>query len=350
MDMKDLRIGYVPYSMNLEGPGDRRRFCFYTKKRNIQFEVASPDKDYDLLYVTSLADLSFWATYDKGNAKIVFEVIDSYLSVNKSDWKGQLRGLAKFVTRQSRYLQLDYRKAIQAMCQRADAVVCSTEEQKKDISEFCKNVHIILDVHSSVASHVKTDYSAGDVFNFVWEGLPFNVSSSFNEIREVLEYLQSKYKIALHLVTDLEYGKYMNKYGKQRTAELAKKIFPNTYIYEWNEQMCSTIITACDLALIPLPLDDTFLAGKPENKLLLLWRMGMPTVVSATPAYKRAMERSGLQMACRTQQDWQETLERYILDEAARREAGQNGKNFAESNYSEERILKLWDNLFESVL
>lgn len=349
MDMKGLRVGYTPYSMKLDKPGDKRRFCFYAQKRNIQFEIADPDKSYDLVFVNYSGDLSVWSNYRKGNAKLIFEIIDSYLAIPKTDLKGQLRGLAKFVNRQSRYLQLDYWKAIQSMCQRADAVVCSTEEQKKDIMEFCQNVHIILDVHSSVASRVKTDYSAGDVFNFVWEGLPGNVSS-LNEIGEVLEHLQSKYKIALHLVTDLEYGQFMQKYWKKRTADVGRKIFSNTYLYEWNEQTCSAIITACDLALIPIPLDDRMMSGKPENKLLLFWRMGMPTVVSTTPAYERAMERSGLHMACRTQQEWQETLERYIIDESARREAGQRGKTFAESHYSEDQILKLWDSLFESVL
>ncbi|MBU4220130.1 MAG: hypothetical protein KKA10_00645 [Euryarchaeota archaeon] len=349
MDMNGLRIGYVPYSDKLDQPGDRRRFCYYANKRNIAFEIAKPSESYDLVVVTESGDLSVWSDYHKGNAKIIYDFIDSYLAIPRWDAKGLLRGLAKYVAGQSKYLRLDHWKTLQVMCRRADAVICSTEEQKQDILQFCQNVHIILDIHSTVMRVVKTDYSAGDVFNLVWEGLPHNIQS-FYEIKDVLESLKRKYKIALHIVTDLEYGQYLGKYPKLHTANIASKLFDDVYLYEWNEQICSAIISACDMGLIPIPLDNPLASGKPENKLLLFWRMGMPTVVSATPAYSRAMHRCGLPMACRTQQEWQETLERYIVDESARRDAGQRGKAFAEYYYSEEKILAQWDNLIASVL
>ena len=57
---------------------------------------------------------------------------------------------------------------------------------------------------------VKTDYSVGDTFNFVWEGLPGHLKLAF-EIREVLQSLGARYNIALHVVTNLQYGKYMEK-------------------------------------------------------------------------------------------------------------------------------------------
>ena len=132
-------------------------------------------------------------------------------------------------------------------------------------------------------------------------------------------------------------------------GDITKKLFNDTYLYEWNEQLCSTIISACDMALIPIALDDPFSSGKPENKLFLFWRLGMPAVVSATPAYERAMAQSGLAMACRTQQEWLATLERYIVDKSARRDAGLRGTAFIDNYYSEEKILASWDKLFESV-
>ncbi|MBW2168387.1 MAG: hypothetical protein JRG69_03840 [Deltaproteobacteria bacterium] len=235
------------------------------------------------------------------------------------------------------------------MCQRADAVICTTEEQKHASLEFCENVHIILDIHGNVVNVCKTDYSSGDVFNFVWEGLPQNLRS-FYEIRNALEHLKTRHKIAFHIVTDLEYGQHMGKYRRRYTADITRKLFDKVYLYEWNEKFCSTIISACDMALIPMALDDPFALGKPENKLLLFWRMGMPTVVSATPSHIRAMHRSGLSMACRTQEDWQKTLVKYVEDESARQDAGQCGKTFTEQYYSEEKILGQWDALMESVL
>lgn len=349
MDLSQLRIGYVPYSDKLDQAGDRRRFCYYVRHKKIKFEIAKPSEAYDLVVVTERGDLSVWSDYHKGNAKVIYDVIDAYLSIPKTDPKGFFRGLAKYVTGQSRYLRLDHWKAIQTMCQRSDAVICNTDELKRVVLPFCKNVHLILDIHDMFIRDVKTDYSAGEIFNFVWEGFPQNVQFFF-EIQDVLEYLKTKHKIALHVVTLLRYGQYMDKYRKRNTADITRKLFDRTYLYEWNELLCSKIITACDMALIPIPLNDPFALGKSENKLILFWRMGMPTVVSATPAYSRAMSQAGLSMACWTSQEWKETLERYMSDISARRDAGQRGKAFAEDHYHAENILAQWDHLFESVL
>ncbi|KHD05768.1 hypothetical protein PN36_08980 [Candidatus Thiomargarita nelsonii] len=351
MNFQELRIGYVPVSNNFKQPTDRRRFCHYASKRNISFEIAKPSESYDVVIVTQVGDLSLWRDYNKG--KVIFDFIDSYLAIPKNNPKGLLRGLGKYAVGQSRYLQLNYWKALESMCQRADAVICITEEQKQDISKFCQNVHIIFDIHTNVVRHVKTDYSSSKVFNFVWEGLPENLHL-FSEIQGVLKYLKSKYQIALHIVTDLEFYQFFRKYRKRHTTDIAHKLFDNlfdnVYLYGWNEQLCSNIITACDMALIPIDLNNPLASGKPETKLMLFWRMGVPAVVSATPVYTRTMQRCGLSMACRTQQEWQETLERYIIDMSARQDAGQRGKTFAENYYSEEKILAQWDSLIASVL
>ena len=348
MDLERLKIGYVPYGKSLIAPGNRRRFWYYAQQRNIRYEIADPTQDYDIVFVTCLTDLYPWINYPK-KCKIVFELIDSYLAIPRSDIKGKLKGFVRYITRKDKHLQLNYWKTLESMCHRADAVVCSTEEQRKDISKHCHNIHIILDVHSSVAQTVKSSYIAGDVFNLVWEGLPVNVQS-LTQLSEVLENLKDRYKLALHLITDLQYGQYMNRYWMRNTKAIAKQIFDHVYLYEWNEQLCSKIITSCDLAVIPLPINDPLASGKPENKLLLFWRMGMPTLVSATPAYKRAMDKAGLSMTCQDQEDWQNNLIRFIESKVEREKAGQKGKACAESHYSEEKILRQWDNLFTSIL
>ena len=94
-------------------------------------------------------------------------------------------------------------------------------------------------------------------------------------------------------MTDLKYGQYMGKYWVKPTAPLAKKIFDNSYVHEWDGKGFAATVCAYDLAIIPLPLnkrfglDNSLAIRKPENKLFLLWRMGMPTVVSATPCLSK---------------------------------------------------------------
>lgn len=349
---RDLRIGYVPFEPTFNYPGDRRRFCFYARQRGLDFEIADPRKDYDVVVVSPGGDISVWQRY-RGKAKIIYQQIDSYLAAGNRDWKSVLRGTAKFAMRQNRHLLLDYAEGIRKMCRRADAVICTTAEQIEDIRPLCPNVRIILDFHATVAAKVKQDYAAGDVFNFVWEGLA-GISQYFSQIRRVLEEIKRRRRIAVHLVTDLEYGQYLHgKVGKRYTTDLARRTFGSldgVYLYAWNEQTAATIMTACDLALIPIDLRDPLACGKPENKLLIFWRMAIPAIVSATPAYARVMRDSGVHMACRTPQDWAQMLERYMDDEGARRAAGQRGKQYAEQHYSVEKMLSQWDEVFASVL
>jgi hypothetical protein len=350
VDLRDMRIGYVPCSESLELPGDRRRFCYYARKRNLVFEIARPTETYDVAVVTAVGDISVWRNYRRGNAKIVYDQVDAYLATPALTIKGIFRGVAKFAVRQNRHLLLNYSTGIKEMCHRADAVICSTVEQERDIHPYCRNVHVILDFQGSSIRSSKKDYSAGEVFSFVWEGLPGNMRF-LSEIRNVLLELLRKRKIAIHVITDLRYGKYLNgQFGQRRTEEEAAKIFDRIHLYAWNEQTFSAISTACDLALIPIPLQDPVCAGKPENKLLFFWRLGMPAIVSATPAHTRVMQQCGLPMACQTAQDWRATLDRYVFDEQARREAGQRGKAFAERHHGEERMLAQWDEVFHSIL
>jgi len=345
-NLPTVRIGYVPISKTLDGPGDRRRFVYYAQKRGIEFEIADPKKEYDIVILSQRADISVWSRYS--NAKLVYDLIDSYFAIPRTDFKGQMRGLFKYLSRQSRYLQLDHWKAIGTMCARADAVVCSTEEQRKDILKYCPNVHLILDAHMGVTRKVKTSYIASQPFRLVWEGLPSSLGSLKN-LRPVLNSLRARHPIEVHVVTDPEYYRYMGKYGKTNTMNEVRRILPNAHFHEWRESNLADIACSCDLAVIPLSLDDPFAAGKPENKLLLFWRLGMPVVTAASPAYVRSMQAAGLNLTSKTDSEWLEKLDWLLSDEDARRLVGTMGRDYTEREFSESALLNRWDKLFESL-
>jgi len=349
MDLTNLSIGYLSYSQNYEHPGDKRRFVYYAKNKNLSFEIADPSKKYDVLILTQNADLSIWSNYDIGGAKIVYDLIDSYLLIPQNEFKGNLRGLAKFVAGKSKYLKLNHWKAIEAMCMRADAVICSTQEQSFRIKPFCNNVHQILDVHNTVSTKVKTEYQSGNIFNIVWEGLPGNLYA-FNIFREVFLELEKKHEIALHFVTDLSYFRYLEKFVKTNTINIVKDLAKNVHLYQWNELTCAEIICKCDLAIIPVDLNNQLVKGKPENKLLLFWRMGMPTITSSTPAYKRAMKKAELNMDCSNIQEWITTIDKYIFDEKERRNAGIRGLEATNLYYDLNETINQWDKVFDSIL
>jgi len=343
------KIGYSTLRDDPSGPGDRRRFLAYASQRALPWEVARPGERYDLVVSSMGGDLGAWSRLPR-HTKLVLDLVDSYLAVPGLDPRALFRGLFKFAIGHTRRLHLDYRRLIEASCRRADAVVCTTEEQRRQLLPYCSNVHVILDFQSEVARRVKRDYARGEIFHLVWEGLGLNVPT-LREFAGVFRTLSARHPIALHLVTDLEYARGSTHFWMRPTQHLVRELFGSdrVHLYDWNADMLSVVCTACDMAVIPIPLDTPFLRGKPENKLVLFWRMGMPVVTSATPAYERAMAGAGLTMTCRTPDEWVAVLERYREDEAARREAGERGSAYAGEAYSEASITKKWDAVLTSV-
>jgi hypothetical protein len=346
--LSSARIGYVPLSESLNQPGDRRRFIFYAKSRNLSFEIADPSESYDVVILTQNADLTVWSGYDLGGAKVVYDLIDSYLVIPKTNIKGWLRGPAKYLSGQARHLYLNHWKAIGSMCDRADAVICSTKEQQADIYEFCANVHIILDAQEEVVRKIKNNYTCLTSFRLVWEGLPQNLES-LKLIAPVLEELSLKHRIEFHIITDPYYKHFLGRYWSIDSREIVRRIHSVCVFHEWNRDTLADIICDSDLAVIPIDLNDLFARGKPENKLLLFWRMGMPVLVSATPSYSRTMRAAGLNDAVSSNEAWLEKLSAFIQDESLRERAALLGKTHVDGYYSSISLCACWDQMFESL-
>ena len=333
-----MRIGYAPYDASLSQPADRRRFPFYAARRGIDFELADPSRDYDVVVVTPRADLGTWSRYRPGRSKLVFDIVDSYLAIPRTNPKAILRGPAKFAAGEARHPFFSYRRALESMLRRADAVTCATPEQAAEIEPICPNVHSILDFQSRLVRRVKDDYRAGAPFHLVWEGLGENVRW-FGEIERALAEVDRSRPLVLHLITAIEYRQLAQRFWRRQTSRIARRHFDRVRLYQWSEEMVSVIATACDLAVIPLPLDRPLERGKPESKLISFWRMGMPVVTSATPAYVRTMRGAGQDLHCASEAQWVEVLGRLIEDAGARERAGRGGRAFAERQYGDERLI-----------
>lgn len=342
---KKLKIGYVPYSQDLDHPGDRRRFVYYAKKRNINFEIAKKEGKYDAIVITGAADHSYWIRHANNNCKYIFDFVDSYLSVNPSEIKGLARGTAKYLSRQHKYFRPNFWKTMKDMCSCSAAVICTTNEQENTIRNYCSDVYQILDVQDEVISEVKTDYSRKEIFNLVWEGFPGNLYP-FMMIRNVLKDIDKKYPIALHFVTDIQYFKYLNSFGKRNTIDLVNKFFHRSYIYQHNSTIFPKIAISCDAAIIPLDLDHPLMRGKPENKLSLFWKLGLPTICSGSPAYTRAMNKAGLKLSCSSESEWHNQLENLINNDEHRELSAIRAREFAEKEYHTDKCLDEWDRIF----
>ncbi|HUP15143.1 MAG TPA: hypothetical protein VM848_03705 [Acidimicrobiia bacterium] len=345
--LSNLRIGYSAYSADLSKPGDRRRFPHYAQCRGISLELADPAETYDMVVLSARSDLAHWVD-SPASTRIVYDLIDSYLAIPESDFKARLRGLSKYAIGELSRPAWSYRRTIERMARRADAVVCSTVEQKQMLEEFCPNVHVILDFHTELAGPRKDRYESSQPFRLVWEGLPKNLHG-FRDIAEVLDHVSRDHPLALHLVTDSHYFEFLDRVWRRSSHRLARRIFESSEIHAWNPKTLISVATSSDLAVIPLDLNDPFAAGKPENKLFVFWRLGVPALVSATPAHRRAMAAAGLDMAAAHPEEWEARLRLLIAEESTRRRAGRLGAGYAEAEAGESPLIEKWDAVVESL-
>lgn len=344
------RIGYAANSSTLSHPADRRRFPVWARARGVDWEVADVDKadQYDLVVVTPRADLNRWRTSVRPDAKLIFDMVDSYLAIPRTNLKQALRGPAKFLAGEATTPFYSYRAAIERIVERADAVTCATPEQAEALSPWSGNVHAILDIHSGLVRTVKDDYSAHTPFRLVWEGLGTNVHW-FDLITPVLQEIASEHPISLHIISDIEYREYVQKFGRRRMAKITRGFADDVRLYQWSEEFLSLIATNCDLAVIPLPTDRAYATNKPESKLISFWRMGLPVITAATPAYRRVMKAAAQELAMDDETQWLAAIRRMIADDAFRERSGREGRRWADEVYGEEALLSRWDEAIASL-
>lgn len=347
MNWNNLRVAYAPYHKDLVVPGDRRRFVFYANERGIKFELADPSKLYDIVYLTYGCNVSDWIQYKKNNpnTKLVFELIDSYLLENYNKLTF-FRGLARYFLGKESKIWLNYNLALRRIIYIADAVVCSTKAQMMNMLYLNSNIHISLDYFSNDIFSRKNSLQSSDKLKLVWEGQAHTVGNLLL-LNDVFEKLADEFE--LYIITDpvIEYSyKIFNK----KTSKKLSKLKCKYHIIDWNKKSFSEIIANSDLAIIPINFNNPMMWNKPENKLLLLWEIGIPTLTSATPAYKQVMNLAELNLYCSSADDWIQKIKDYKSSSIDSRKATVEKANFyLQKFHNKKNILKNWDGIFNSL-
>lgn len=81
-------------------------------------------------------------------------------------------------------------------------------------------------------------------------------------------------------------------------------------------------LAGLDVNLAPLDVDRAFNLGKSEVKLLEAAAVGVPTLASDAPAFRRASREGQLALLCRDPAEWEGALSRLIADPGLRRTMG----------------------------
>lgn len=350
--MKKLRIGYVPNSNNLSAPGDRRRIVFWAKSRGHQI-VTNLDEKIDLLVLSERSDLRYFIQA-KESVPIIFDLIDGYIA-RESFSKDWLRGISKVATRQLSGVPRAFTSSVQELCSTASAVVCSSPEQKELIIKYSKNVHVILDSHDEIPwldfRGAEGDYH--QIRPLLWEGLPVTLNG-IKTISEALIYENVKYGTGIQFVTNKNYHRLLGEYFPASTATLLTKILgplnKNAELISWSVENLASAAKKSSAAIIPVMVSNRLQYLKPENRLLIMWKLGLPTLTSATPAYRRVSKISGSDIACETSSEWEAKLSLLHDDNDYAEDLVRRGQKYLKENHSEELLLLKWDKAVYSVL
>ena len=168
---KNLKIGYVPYNPDLSHPDDRRRFPYFAKRNNVQFEIADSNKFYDVILLPAPANLTKWFLYKKKHpqTRFIFEMVDSL--IYQSDTFNMLfKGIGRFVLGKESFPCVNHKNLLIKWLKVADVVMCSSEKIKSDIEKWNNNVVVSLDYLEHEYKFIKTDYRINGKMKLLWEG------------------------------------------------------------------------------------------------------------------------------------------------------------------------------------
>jgi glycosyltransferase involved in cell wall biosynthesis len=355
-----MKIAYIPFSEKVNHPYDKNNILLYAKLRNLKLEKYDSGKSYDAVVLPPTFDATDLSILRNGGTKVIYQLVDNYLSEPKTSFKRMFRGPSRWILGKSKCLVWDYTAAQQKLCEESDAVICASEEQMKTLWKINKNVHLIFEGKFHITQTFKKDFTIGPTVKLVWEGRAEN-TDSLRVIREAFDVLSGLYKIELHIVTDLSYFSILDLYYPKATTNYLKSIFgdrfyDNTvaqkskvFVYQWSLELFPTILQACDIAIIPLNKDNPMHSGKSKNKLLLMWGNGIPAVCSNTLSYNTASMEAGLDFCCETTSDWVEKIKMLIESKELREASSEKGLKHIRDKYSHDMFIAQWDNIFASI-
>lgn len=348
--MASLKIGYVPQSQNLQHPADRRRLIYWAKRRGHEI-VIDPDQKTDVTVLSGRANFTFW-TKKNNNGPIILDLIDGYLGSEKL-WKDWARGVGKVLVGQIGGTPRPYREIIGEVCSIADAVICASPEQRETILPYCNNTHTIMDFHQEFPMLAKRVRKSASETTLMWEGFPYTAKGLLL-LREALAEISENHALALNLVTDLRYPRVLGKYLYGQTRNIIEDIPEilngNLKFSKWSVDQVVRSAQESNISVLPLDPKGSLNPLKPEGRLLIMWRLGLPCLVSPTLAYERVMNLSGVDGICHSQEDWSRKLLNLMESEELQGEMVRRGQQYIRDYHSEETILQLWDDLFEGVL
>lgn len=354
---ENVRVGYVPYSEDLQHPGDRRRIASWARDKSIELEIENP-LDSDLLVLSNAANFGYWLK--RACQPVILDLVDGYLGEHPRFMKDATRNIVRSIRRKSDLRWITYTKHLRYACRKSAAVIVASPEQRDVIQEFNKNVHIILDDLSELGSpaanslHLISSAEQDPPKQWIfWEGFGFTLNHFQSVASEIDRFLKNS-GWGMYLVTNVEFSRWGGYIGKVKARSLINKWFPlsalNIEIVPWSLTNVTDFAHRSTIGIIPIDLEDKFAVLKPENKLLSMWKLGLPCLFSPIHSYKRVAVASGQESSIVTPSQWLSALQRIANSQTERGQMRAAGQNYLEINQSHEALVSKWNRAITETL
>jgi hypothetical protein len=347
-----LKIGYVPYSANLSHPGDRRRIGTWSEVTKNDLVLDNPT-DSDLLVLSADANFDYWI--NRAKQPVILDLVDGYLGEGPSFLRDLGRNLIRSFKGKSNYSAITFTRALRDACRNADAVIVASPEQAREVLLFNSQVYVILDDHSELdaARQARKIHNAEIAYPkyIFWEGFGYTIKH-FEFLASNLDEFMHRSGYRLFILTNLNFARWGGYLGKVNAEKLIKKWFPKSKnqieIIPWSIENVIRCASLSDFAIIPVDTNDKFANLKPENKLLSMWHLGLPTLFSNTYAYRRVANEVVIPELCIDAHGWHATLEDLNFDSIG--DSVSKTDKYIDEKHTKEILVEKWQCVFESVL
>jgi hypothetical protein len=344
-----LRVGYVPYSQDLQHPADRRRLAVWAAGRKTELNIADPSNS-DILVLSSAANFGYWLKHVK--QPVILDLVDGYLGENPSFVKDLARNIVRSFRGTSNFHWITYTRHLRKACQMSDAIIVASPEQRDLVLPLNGNVYVILDDHSEFETVLSTAVSSASstvklshVPHIIWEGFGFTLKH-FRFMAEELDQFLQEYKWGMYLVTVEEFPRWGGYIGKVKTRKLIRKMFPLSWqaieIIPWSVENLTTYAKKSDFGIIPIDPTDKFASFKSENKLLSMWHLHLPVVFSHTLSYSRVARAAEIESATVEPDSWGRALREISAAPAALNMLRNRGFDYVQKTHTREILIDKW--------
>jgi hypothetical protein len=350
--MTPLRVGYWSLSSDLMSAGDRRRVVFWARSRGHEL-ITDLSQKVDVVIASEKSNFNS-PLFSKLKVPLIFDLVDAYLSPLNA-FEDLARGVAKKVSGDISGGIKPFSHHVRDFCLRADAVICSSIEQENVIKQYNQNTHVILDSHEEIPfiNVSYSEYKSRLRRRVLWEGQPATIHGVRN-ISSTLVHLAENNALQFDFVTDENYSQFLGQYIKRSTRSLLKKdlreVISNVSITPWSLNSLVQSAKLSFISMIPIDLSVPMQRLKPENRLLIMWRLGLPCLTSASPAYMRTSNQAGVNATCQDSEAWMLNFERLINDSSFAFNEIIRGQNYLREYHSHNLLVQKWDRAIESAL